>query len=130
MGFLWGAKDDLPAEGLACVGKHLARVSACIASRLLPTLVASRADAAPEGLEAEVVAVIQDGGPATGPELCAATGSSKKDVDKAVASLHRRPVLTTAHLVEQDGPWGALAPHPVRGEGAAAEAAPAPREGP
>jgi hypothetical protein len=109
MGFLWSAKDDLPAGGLACVGKHLARVSACIAPRLLPTLVAARADPAPEGLEAEVVAVIEDGGPATGPELRAATGSSKKDVDKAVASLHRQLVLTTSHLVEQDGPWGALA---------------------
>ena len=25
MGFLWGAKDELPAHGLVCVGKHLAR---------------------------------------------------------------------------------------------------------
>src|SRR5207248_3527415 len=28
---------------------------------------------------------------------------------RAVASLHHRLVLTTSHLVEQDGPWGALA---------------------
>jgi len=109
MGFLWGAKDELPAAGLACVGKHLARVAACIAPRLLPTLVASRDDEAPEGLEAEVAALIEDGGPATGPELRAATGAAKKDVDKAVASLHRQLVLTTSHLVEQDGPWGAIA---------------------
>ena len=27
MSFLWGAKDELPAAGLVCVGKHLARVS-------------------------------------------------------------------------------------------------------
>ena len=109
MSFLWGAKDDLPAAGLACVGKHLARVAACIAPRLLPTLVASRADEPPEGLEAEIVAVIESGGPATGPELRAVTGAAKKDVDKAVASLHRQLVLTTSHLVEQDGPWGAIA---------------------
>jgi len=109
MSFLWGAKDDLPAAGLACVGKHLARVAACIAPRLLPTLVASRADEPPEGLEAEIVAVIESGGPATGPELRSVTGAAKKDVDKAVASLHRQLVLTTSHLVEQDGPWGALA---------------------
>ena len=109
MSFLWGAKDDLPAAGLACVGKHLARVAACIAPRLLPTLVASRADEPPEGLEAEIVAAIESGGPATGPELRAVTGAAKKDVDKAVASLHRQLVLTTSHLVEQDGPWGALA---------------------
>jgi len=69
MGFLWGAKDDLPAAGLACVGKHLARVAACIAPRMLPTLVAARDDDAPEG----------------------------------------RLVLTTSHLVEQEGPWGAIA---------------------
>ena len=109
MSFLWGAKDDLPANGLACVGKHLARVAACIAPRLLPTLLAARDDVAPEGLEAEVVAVIRDGGAATGPELRTAIGAAKKDVDRAVASLHRQLVLTNSHLVEQDGPWGALA---------------------
>ena len=109
MGFLWSAKDELPAAGLACVGKHLARVAACIAPRLLPTLVAARDDDAPEGLEAEVVAMVEDGGAATGPELRIATGAAKKDVDKAVASLHRRLVLTTSHLVEQEGPWGAIA---------------------
>lgn len=109
MAFLWGAKDDLPAAGLACVGKHLARVAACIAPRLLPALVASRDNSASEGLEAEVVAVIEADGPATGPELRIATGAAKKDVDRAVASLHRQLVLTTSHLVEQEGPWGALA---------------------
>jgi hypothetical protein len=109
MAFLWGAKDDLPAAGLACVGKHLARVAACIAPRLLPTLVASRAAEPLEGLEAEVVAVIEHGGPTTGPELRSVTGAAKKEVDKAVASLHRQLVLTTSHLVEQDGPWGAIA---------------------
>jgi hypothetical protein len=109
MGFLWGAKDDLPAAGLACVGKHLARVSACIAPRLVPTVAASRDDTAPDGLEAEIVTVIEDGGPATGPELRTVIGAAKKDVDKAVGSLHRQLVLTTSHLVEQEGPWGAIA---------------------
>jgi chromosome segregation and condensation protein ScpB len=109
MAFLWGAKDDLPAAGLACVGKHLARVAACVAPRLVPVLVASRADPPLEGLEAEVVAVISDGGPMTSPELRAVTGAAKKDVDKAIASLHRQLVLTTSHLVEEGGPWGAIA---------------------
>ena len=109
MAFLWGAKDDLPAAGLACVGKHLARVTACIAPRLLPVLVASRAEPSLDGFEAEVAGAISDGGPATGPELRAVLGAAKKDVDRAVASLHRRLVLTTSHLVEQDGPWGAIA---------------------
>ncbi len=109
MGFLWGAKDDLPAAGLACVGKHLARVVACIAPRLLPTLVAATPWPEPAELEAEVVAAIEADGPSTGPELRTATGAAKKDVDRAVASLHRQLVLTNSHLVEQEGPWGALA---------------------
>ena len=48
MGFLWGAKDDLPAAGLVCVGKHLARVVACVAPRLVPSLVAANGGE-PEG---------------------------------------------------------------------------------
>src|SRR5437867_11102767 len=54
MGFLWGAKDDLPAQGLACVGKHVARVATCVSPRLLPLLVAARADVELEGPELEV----------------------------------------------------------------------------
>ena len=46
MAFLWGAKDELPAQGLVCVGKHLARVATCVSPRLLPLLVASRASRA------------------------------------------------------------------------------------
>ncbi len=61
MGFLWGAKDELPAQGLACVGKHLARVSACIAPRLVPTLVAANGDAADDE---PVVEAIREHGPA------------------------------------------------------------------
>ncbi len=42
MGFLWGAKDDLPGEGLVCVGKHLARVATLRRRRVsLPLLVAA-----------------------------------------------------------------------------------------
>jgi hypothetical protein len=33
----------------------------------------------------------------------------KKEVDRSIAALHRRLVLTNSHLVEQDGPWGAIA---------------------
>lgn len=107
MGFLWSAKDELPGRGLVCVGKHLARVSACIAPRLLPVLVA--ANSAPPAGEEPVVEAIRDLGPLTGPQLREATGLTKKEVDRAVASLHHRLVLTSSHLVEQDGPWGALA---------------------
>jgi hypothetical protein len=111
MGFVWGAKDQLPAEGLACVGKHLGRVVACIAPRLVPTLVAANGDAADDE---PVVQAIRELGPLSGPQLRDATGLPKKDVDKAVASLHHRLVLTSSHLIEQDGPWGALAHGLVR----------------
>ena len=106
MGFLWPAKDELPEQGLVCVGKHLARVVACIAPRLLPLLVAANREPADDD---PVVAAIRRRGPLTGPQLREATGLDKKEVDRAIASLHHRLVLTSSHLVEQVGPWGALA---------------------
>jgi hypothetical protein len=109
MGFLWGAKDELPELGLVCVGKHVARVATCVAPRLVPVLVAAAEPAEPEGGELTVLEAITTEGPLTGPQLRAATGLPKREVDKLVAGLHRRLMLTNAHLVEQDGPWGALA---------------------
>jgi len=106
MGFLWPAKDELPEQGLACVGKHLARVVACVAPRLVPTLVGANREPADDD---PVVAAIREHGPLTGLQLREATGQDKKQVDRAVASLHHRLVLTTSHLVEQARPWGALA---------------------
>ena len=108
MGFLWGAKDELPAAGLVCVGKHLGKVVACVAPRLVPTLVAANG-AEPEGTDLLVAETVRDAGPLTGPQLREATGLVKKEIDKAIASLHHALVLTNSHLVEQDGPWGALA---------------------
>jgi hypothetical protein len=109
LAFLWGAKDDLPAEGLVCVGKHLARVATCVAPRLVPLLVAATEPAEPDADEQAIEAAIRSEGPLTGPQLRALTGLTKKEVDKAVALLHRGLVLTNSHLVEQDGPWGAIA---------------------
>jgi hypothetical protein len=106
MGFLWPAKDELPERGLVCVGKHLARVVACVSPALVPTLVAAQREPADDD---PVVSAISELGPLTGPQLREATGLDKKAVDRAVASLHHRLVLTSSHLVEQDGPWGALA---------------------
>jgi hypothetical protein len=108
MSFLWGAKDELPATGLVCVGKHLARAVACVAPRLVPVLVAANGTE-PEGTALLVTETVRDAGPLTGPELREATGLTKKDIDKAVVALHHGVVLTSSHLVEQDGPWGALA---------------------
>jgi hypothetical protein len=84
-------------------------VATCVAPRLVPTLLAAGEPYEPDGLEAELVAAITSEGPLTGPALREATGASKKEVDKAVVALHRRLVLTNSHLVEQDGPWGAIA---------------------
>jgi hypothetical protein len=106
MGFLWPAKDELPERGLVCVGKHLARVVACVAPRLVPVLVAANGEPADDD---PVVRAIREHGPLTGPQLREATGHPKKEVDRAIAALHHRLVLTTSHLVEHGGPWGALA---------------------
>jgi DNA glycosylase AlkZ-like len=108
MAFMWRAKDELPAAGLACVGKHLARLAACVAPRLVSVLAAANGSE-PEGLEERIVEAVEELGPSTGPALREATGLGKKDVDRAVASLHRKLVLTNAFLVEGDGSWGALA---------------------
>jgi hypothetical protein len=59
--------------------------------------------------EQAVVDAISREGPLTGPELRRLTGLPKREVDKAIASLHRRTVVTNSHLVEQDGVWGAVA---------------------
>lgn len=109
LGFLWGVKDELPARRLACVGKHVARVATCVAPRLVATLVAAADAYEPAGRELDVVQAIDREGPLTGPQLRQLLDGAKKEVDRAIASLHRHLVLTNAHLVEQDGPWGALA---------------------
>lgn len=109
MGLLWGAKDELPARGLACVGKHVARVTACVAPRSLPALVAQRDPAEPNALELALVSAIRSEGPLTGPELRGLVAAPKRDVDRSLAALHRRLVLTSSHLVEQQTGWGAVA---------------------
>jgi hypothetical protein len=109
MGFLWGAKDELPARGLVCVGKHAARVATCVAPRLVPTLVAAAEPSEPHGVERSIVEAVRVEGPLTGPQLRGILGAEKKEVDKAVAALQRRLVLTNSHLVEDGGAWGAIA---------------------
>ena len=109
LAFLWGAKDELPGAGLVCVGKHVARVATCVAPRLLPLLVAAAEPVEPSLDEQAVEDAIAAEGPLTGPQLRGLTGLAKKEVDRIVAILHRRLVLTNSHLVEQDGPWGAIA---------------------
>ncbi len=105
--FLWWAKDELPRQGLACVGKHLARSAACVAPRLVPTLVAANGEDADEG--DPVVAALRELGPLTGPQLREVTALPKREVDRRLASLHHRLVVTNAFLVEEGSTWGSLA---------------------
>jgi hypothetical protein len=106
MAFLWSAKDELPAAGFACVGKHLARVTACVAPRLVPVLVAASGEPTEND---PIVEAITEHGPLTGPLLRELTGLPKKVVDRTISFLHHGLVLTSSHLVEGDGAWGALA---------------------
>ena len=104
MSFLWPAKDELPATGAACVGRHLTRSVTLVAPRLVPTLVAANGEPA----EGPVVDAVRDLGPLTGPQLREATGLDKRTVDREIASLHARLVLTSSHFVEGSA-WGAVA---------------------
>lgn len=104
--FLWWAKDALPDEGRACVGKHLARSSSCIAPRLVATLVAANGEPLDDD---PVVDAIRSLGPLTAPQLRDLTGLAKKDVERSLGQGHRRLVLTNAHLVEEGSTWGTLA---------------------
>ncbi|HST15859.1 MAG TPA: hypothetical protein VLJ44_13505 [Gaiellaceae bacterium] len=105
--FLWWAKDALPDEGRACVGKHLGRVASCIAPRLVPVLVAANGE--PPEDDDPVVDAIRGLGPLTGPRLREVTGLAKKDIDRSLVSLHHRLVLTNANLVDEGSTWGSLA---------------------
>lgn len=103
--FFWWAKDELPARGLVCVGKHLARSVSVIAPRLLPLLVAANGEPAEHEPVADAIATL---GPLSGPQLREATGLSKKEVDRAIVSLHHRLVLTNAFLDPEGSTWGTL----------------------
>jgi len=104
--FFWWAKDELPARGLVCVGKHLARSASCVAPRLLPTLVAANGEPPEDGNP--VVEAIREHGPLSGPQLRQATGLEKKVVDRSLATLHHQLVLTNDHLDPEGSTWGSL----------------------
>jgi hypothetical protein len=111
MSFLWPAKDQLPEQRLACVGKHLARSVSLVAPPLVPLLVAANEEPAEDD---PVVDAIRSLGALTSPQLREATGLQKREVERTVASLHHRLVLTSSHWVDEGGPWGALAHDLVR----------------
>jgi hypothetical protein len=107
----WRWKDELPARGLACAGKHLGRWSALIAPRMLPLLYAVSVErrSALDGFQLEVADAVRAEGPCTGPELRGLVGADKRRVDSAVVVLQRALVLTNSGVVEQQQGWGAIA---------------------
>lgn len=109
LAFLWRTKDELPGEGLACVGKHLARVVACVSPDYIPTLVAAAGPPELDEVETAVAGAVRENGPLTAPQLRGLLGLEKKQVERTIVSLHRRLVLTHSHLVEDGDGWGKLA---------------------
>lgn len=104
--FFWWAKDVLPDEGRAVVGKHLAGAASVVAPRLLPTLVAANGEAIEDD---PVVEAIRELGPLTNPQIRNLTGLSRAQVDRSIMGAHRRLVLTNAFLVDEGSTWGSLA---------------------
>ena len=125
MSFFWGAKDELPGRGPRLrrqaprAGRGVRRPAARAGPRRRERHEPPRATAL------RVAETVRDAGPLTGPELREATGLAKKDIDKAVAALHHGVVLTSSHLVEQDGPWGDARARPGGAQVAAAKRLPA-----
>jgi hypothetical protein len=107
----WQWKDELPARGLALVGKHFGRWAAVIAPRLAGAAYAAAAERRESltALQHEVVEAVRQHGPCTGSDLRELTGAEKKAIDTAVLGLQRALVLTNARLVEQRQGWGAIA---------------------
>jgi chromosome segregation and condensation protein ScpB len=115
---LWRWKDELPERRLACAGKHFGSAALLIAPRLLGAAYAltGRSGAAEdfrddelETLEREVAEAVLENEPLTGPEIRRLLGTTdRKAVDRAVARLQRRLVLTNAGAAEQSQGWRAI----------------------
>src|SRR5205809_2157686 len=115
---LWRWKDELPERRLACAGKHFGSAALLIARRLLAAAYAltGRFGAAGdfredelEPLEREIAEVVLENEPLTGPEIRRLLGTTdRKAVDRAVARLQRRLVLTNAGAAEQSQGWRAI----------------------
>src|SRR6266536_331036 len=114
----WRWKDELPERRLACAGKHFGSAALLIAPRLLAAAYAltGRSGAVDdfrddelETLQREVAEVVLENEPLTGPEIRRLLGTTdRKAVDRAVARLQRRLVLTNAGAAEQSQGWRAI----------------------
>ncbi|HEY3542245.1 MAG TPA: crosslink repair DNA glycosylase YcaQ family protein [Gaiellaceae bacterium] len=104
----WQWKDELPAQGLALVGKHFGRWAALVAPRLISEAWTAAAERR-EGLtdvQREIVEALREHGACTTPELRALVPAAEK---KHVEQLQRALVVTNSHLVEQEQGWPAIA---------------------
>ncbi|MDP9307714.1 MAG: winged helix DNA-binding domain-containing protein [Actinomycetota bacterium] len=115
---LWRWKDELPERRLACAGRHFSSAALLIAPRLLGAAYALTGrsgsaddfrDAELESLEREVAEVVLENEPLTGPEIRRLLGTTdRKAIDRAVARLQRRFVLTNAGAADQSQGWRAI----------------------
>jgi hypothetical protein len=103
----WRWKDELPAQGLALVGKHFGPRASLVAPRLVPHVHTAAAHRRAELTEVDrhVADVVAEHGACTVPQLRALCGAEKKHVDR----LQRALVLTNSHLVAQPTGWDAIA---------------------
>jgi chromosome segregation and condensation protein ScpB len=115
---LWRWKDELPERRLACAGKHFGSAALLIAPRLLAAAYAltGRRGVADdfrqdelEPLAREVADTVLENEPLTGREIRRLLGTTdRKAVDRAIARLQRRLVLTNAGAAEQSQGWRAI----------------------
>jgi chromosome segregation and condensation protein ScpB len=115
---LWRWKDELPERRLACAGRHFGSAALLIAPRLLAAAYAltGRSGAVDdfrgdelEKIEREVAEAVLENEPLTGPEIRRLLGTNdRKAVDRAIARLQRRFVLTNAGASEQSQGWRAI----------------------
>src|SRR3954453_3733647 len=69
MDFVWRTKDELPARGLVCAGKHLRGRASLVALDILPALVAVARRGELDPVEGEIVELLTEEGPLSTREL-------------------------------------------------------------
>jgi DNA glycosylase AlkZ-like len=109
MQFVWTTKDELPARGLACAGKHVRGRAALLALDVLPALaaLAPRADELAE-IDRDVVELLRETGPLSTRELPdLLRARERRPVRAALDRLQRLLVVTNAGLEQTDG-WPAI----------------------
>jgi len=108
MDFVWRTKDELPARGVVCAGKHVRGRASLVSRDLLPALVAVARREELDPLEAEVVELLHRHGPLSTrelPELLPA--HERKRVRAAIDRLQKALLVTNAGLEKSAG-WPAI----------------------